>query len=745
MVTVTGSRIARASEMGLDDAAAVGKPTMSVTRETRRSGDAAMRALFGARLRQAFADTALWLPDVRLAPGEVREIALTAPHNLTRWRAVAWSADDGEDFEMAEAMLDVGLPLEVRLQTPVRVYPGDRAELVANVRQTGDAPAQADAMLQVEALSAQIQVAVPLAARGQAAFPLSIAPTDADGAPRMLNAVAAARIGADADAVAQPIELASPLIAARKVQAGWLGATTLDLGAPPLPAGAQDARLTVSLLPGADALVHGWIDDLHRYPHRCWEQILSRAVAAAVALERGEVERFPDAQAAIREALENAAVFQGEQGGFRYFADAPEAPYGDSGAQAPLTAYSVRALRLLRDLGHAVPKKVLSRANDYLQTTARLSDSDRLTRERIAFAAGGQASPRSETTDRLWRDFATLSLPAQVAAARAMATGRHSNAADAAARLLAQTRRRGEARTLRANGRHDRWMSSDLREQCELIGLLLENRRFADAATRRSLVAGLGDLYAGGIAEVDTQTGASCLIALRGLDAAPAATPPTLGIARGDMRRTLILTPDGEASTWETGIDAHDAKPGLRLVPEVRGDAPASYRVEYRYLEDVRKAESTAIGFALQRRYAVLRDGKWVENTQDLLRDGDWVRVTLQLDNSAERFFVAITDAVPGGLRPTDLALSGVAALDLRTVSDTGAFWFETRRLDPRAPKFYAEYLPPGRHEVHYFARVGNSGDYLAAPAVAELMYGEATRARTAATRIVIEPAVAPQ
>lgn len=106
---------------------------------------------------------------------------------------------------------------------------------------------------------------------------------------------------------------------------------------------------------------------------------------------------------------------------------------------------------------------------------------------------------------------------------------------------------------------------------------------------------------------------------------------------------------------------------------------------------------------------------------------------------AAERRFVAITDAVPGGLRPTDLALSGVAGVDLQAVSDEGSGWFPTRRLDPRAPKFYAEVLPPGRHEVHYFARVGNAGDYLAAPAQAELMYGTATRARTATTRVVIE------
>jgi uncharacterized protein YfaS (alpha-2-macroglobulin family) len=79
-----------------------------------------------------------------------------------------------------------------------------------------------------------------------------------------------------------------------------------------------------------------------------------------------------------------------------------------------------------------------------------------------------------------------------------------------------------------------------------------------------------------------------------------------------------------------------------------------------------------------------------------------------------------------------------VGGLDLHAVDDTGSSLFATRRLDARTPRFYAEYLPAGRHEVHYFAVVGNSGDYLAAPAVAELMYGKATRARTAATRLEV-------
>ncbi len=732
-ITVTGSRILRADLLDVAPVFVIKPDADAIRRDRAPPPDPALLAL---RVRGAFADTALWQGGLRLAPGEERVFTVTAPDNLTRWRAVAWSADEGEGFDRAEATFDVGLPLETRLDAPVRLYPGDRAELSANVRQSGDAPLRVEARLAVEALDARAARTLDLAPRGQSAFALDIAP-DADAVPRMLVATAHAQAGAQGDAVSQPIELASPRIDAQRVQAGWLGASPLLLPMPTLPAGARDVRLAVTLLPGADALVHGWIDDLHRYPHRCWEQMLSRAVAAAIALERGEGARFPDARASIDDALQNVVVFQTRDGGFRYFADAPAGD--DDGGDVLLTAWTVRALRTLADLGHAVPYRALSNADGYLQRRVHPSRSDPATRVRVAFAAAAQEKPGLSVTDGLWREFATLPLPAQVAAARAMAAGRHPQAREAARRLIDATTPRGEARVLRATDRQDRWMSSDLREQCELIALLRRHPSFADTATRRALIAGLGDLYAGGVPEVDTQSGAVCLLALRGLDRDAAQAQVTLALASGDGKATLALVPGGEPPRWEIAIDPRDAGKALRLTPQVGGDAPASYRVEYRYSEDARAASASAIGFALQREYRVLRDGRWTTLDGQSLRDGDWVRVTLRLDTTAERRFVAITDAVPGGLRPTNLALSGVAGVDLQAVSDEGSGWFRTRRLDPRAPKFYAEVLPAGRHEVHYFARVGNGGDYLAAPAQAELMYGAATRARTAATRVVIE------
>jgi uncharacterized protein YfaS (alpha-2-macroglobulin family) len=759
-IEVTGSRVLRRAEV--EEVS----PVFEIGREALENADMSIAEvlsvrdgvspdsvappphdLFGARLRRDFAETALWMPNLRLAPGETRDIEFAVPDNLTRWRVVAWSSDRDDGFEMAEVALEVGLPLEVRVQAPVRLYPGDSTDLIANLRHAADTVIDPQATLRVDALGADATKVVRLPAKGSGSLSLRIAPGDdalADGA-RTLGVVAAARHGEDRDAVSASIELASPTIETRKVQAGWLGAETRVLPLPTLPAGAGDARLSVTLLPGADGLVRGWIEDLRDYPHRCWEQILSRGIAAAIALERDGAKDWPDAKAVLHEALENAPVFQNGEGGFRYFADVDES-WRDS-ASVPLTAYSLRALRFLQARGHAVDAQLLASAERFLERASRdVATSDELRLTEGALASAALAAPDKVLLARLYGAWKTLPLPAQVATAQAMAASGDPAAAQAASRLLAMTTRRGETRAFTTAARHDYWMSSDQREQCELVALLRTHPAYADAATRRSLVAGLGDLYAGGSAAVDTQAGAICLMALRGLEAgaktdAPAGESPAarLDIALGAAQATLSLASANEAPIWAVPVATKDATRPLTLNPEVRGEAPASYRVEYRYTEDARKATSTAVGFSLQREYRVLRAGRWVPVAGQSLRDDDWVRVTLRLDTSAERYFVAITDAVPGGLRPTDLALGGVAGVDVQAVSDEGSGWFRTRRLDPRAPKFYAEILPAGRHEVHYFARVGNAGDYLAAPAQAELMYGAPTRARTAATRVVIE------
>lgn len=736
-IEVTGSRIA------LKDVFPTGQGRLDAPAR-RRDPASALQAI--ARVRTRFADSALWQPGLRLAPGETRRIALILPDNLTRWRALAWSNGTDEDFELSEATLEVGLPLEVRLQAPARLYPGDRSRLAANVRQIGETPLVVRTVLQTEGGGAatSTQRDLSLAARGQSGYASEFAPR----AVGSVLASAAVEAGDAHDAVAARIEVTSPTIAAQRLQAGWLGESELVLPLPRLPDGASAPRLSVSLQRGAGALIERWSADLRDYPHRCWEQILSRAVAAALAIERDGAAQWPDAEAAVREALDNAAVFQDSGGGFRYFGQ----DYNQYGAdfdndpsdapQVALTAYSADALYLLQRLGYPVAPSLRTDALSFLKTQAtreRLPNSPRVDTEALndaAIAAGARDAVAAKDLERLWMHRGSLTLPAQVALARALARTGHPAARQAVADLLAQAPARGPSRALSSSVRYDRWMSSDLREQCALIGLLGEYPDLAEPRARRELVAGLTDLYAGGSAQADTQSGATCLAALRDAALVKADESFVAQLRLGDERGELRLAPGDTQAQWR----AEAATGTLRIAPREQGAAPVAYFAQVDYGEDARHAQASAIGLDLERRYEVLRDGRWAPVAQHELRIGDWVRVSLIVNSAAPRHFVAITDEVPGGLRPTDLNLNGVAGLDLKRVSDPGAYWFSTRRLDPRSPRFYAEYLPPGRHELHYFALAGNGGDYLAAPAQVELMYGKATRARTAAARLRILP-----
>ncbi|MDR7193532.1 alpha-2-macroglobulin family protein [Luteimonas terrae] len=727
-IVVTGSRLADA----VADAGS-GRRDLDID-ETRGSDmDRALQA--SARVRSHFADTALWLPRVRLAPGETREVALTLPDNLTRWRAIAWSSDADDDFQVAEATLETGLPLEVRLQTPVRLYPGDRSRLAANLRQTGDVPAAVRGSLQVEGLDPPVRdtQAVTLAARGQASIATSIEPV----APGALQVLASAEADAGRDAVAATIEVAPPTIRGRRLQAGWLGETPVSLALPQLPDSASSPHLHVTLQHGVAGLVSRWTGDMRDHRHRCWEQILSRAVAAALAIERGDVADWPGAEAAVREALDNAAVFQNGGGDFRFFADGVDAAYAGARTQFALTAWTVRAFNELRGLGYPVDAGIDQRARDFLASRAREPlpvAADAVAANERAFALSAFRDAPAASLDDSFARWAQLAMPARIALTSGLRHANHPSADEALARLLQQAPAQGPVRTLRAAGDATRWMGSPLREQCALIDLLHGDT--THATERRALIAGLGDLYAGGTPAVDTQSGAMCLLALRDV-ARPGTGTVSAALQPGTAaEQTLSVAPGDVQTDWQGALPT-DGR--LAIANRSSGDAPAGYIAEIAFDEDARQARASAVGFSIERQYAVLRDGAWTSIDGANVREGDWLRVTLRVRTSATRYFVAVTDAVPGGLRPTDLALGAIAGLDLEQVSDEGSSWFATRRLDPRSPRFYAERLPAGTHALHYFLRAGNGGDYLAAPATAELMYGGASNARTAAQRVVVD------
>ncbi|WP_440222556.1 alpha-2-macroglobulin family protein [Dokdonella sp. MW10] len=723
-IVVTGSRIRRVDVFTEGQA-----PVRGVKERASAAG------LVDDALRSRFADTAFWMPGTRLAPGESRAWTITLPDNLTRWRAVAWSSDDDGHFDMADSALESGLPLEARVQAPVRVFSGDEAVLAVHARQSGTVPRKVVARIDTEGdgVSDTISHRFVLAPQGQRSLrtPLKA------HSPGSLSTTARIQGGGDRDAVGATTEVATTVRRTRRTQAGWITDAGVRLALPVLPEGTVAADVSIEATRGMGAWARQWIDDLRDYPHRCWEQILSRAVAAAIAIERGHA-AWPDARAVVQEALDNSAVFQDHNGSFRYFPRLPGAVYDEERGEVALTAYSLEALTLLSGLGYAVREDVIDGALTFLGKRAKSPDgSDRSDVRHddavIAAAAIGAKTPPVAPGSTAWT---TLSAPARTAVVRQLATRLPAVARDALSSLLAEAPLKAGARSFRAATRSDRWMGSDMAVQCTLIELVARHPDLAPPGTDAQLMRGLVDLHAGGQPAVDTQTGARCLIAARAAEPPHAtAVTSTVSITHGETRDTLVVPATGEPALWRGTAPAGTV---FGLGSETADKAALGFVATAGYDEEMREAVPSAMGLAIERHHGVLRDGTWVPVANVALRDSDWIRTTLVVTTAAPRHFVALTDSVAGGLQPTDLSLGGVAGVTLESVSDTGSGYFATRKLDPRSPRFYAEYLPAGTHEVHYFARVGNAGDYLAAPAVAELMYGNATHARTASVRLRI-------
>ena len=208
------------------------------------------------------------------------------------------------------------------------------------------------------------------------------------------------------------------------------------------------------------------------------------------------------------------------------------------------------------------------------------------------------------------------------------------------------------------------------------------------------------------------------------------------GVGRPSMSKLpLAPLPEGEGQGWSGALPAGplrvEAATGLPALAMLRADAA--------YRQDASKVQAAGTGMVLARRYAVLRDGRWQAGLAP--REGEWVKVTLQLQVPAWRNFIAITDPVPGGWTPRDTSLAGVGAAALSAGGNDDSYWFDSRQTGTTHVRLYARRLPPGVHAVSYLAQATHAGEFLAPPAVAELMYGTGSRANTAADRVRVLPA----
>jgi uncharacterized protein YfaS (alpha-2-macroglobulin family) len=132
------------------------------------------------------------------------------------------------------------------------------------------------------------------------------------------------------------------------------------------------------------------------------------------------------------------------------------------------------------------------------------------------------------------------------------------------------------------------------------------------------------------------------------------------------------------------------------------------------------------------------------------------VRITLALNLTKERRFVAVTDPLPAGFEPVEswfaTLAAGLANAERQQhpeerpdgVEDDWSDWWQSggfdhvERHDDRVQVF-ATRLSEGRHEFSYVVRATTAGTFRTAPAHAEEMYEPEVFGRTATTIVDVK------
>ncbi|HKG90977.1 MAG TPA: MG2 domain-containing protein [Gemmatimonadaceae bacterium] len=741
-------------------------------------------------LRSHFATTPFYVGALETDGDGRADVRVKLPDNVTTFRVMAVAVTEGDRYGGGEASLLATRPLVARPALPRALRRGDDLSAgVAVARRTpdtgaGSGEARVEAALRgPAALRTPAAQTIPLSrAAGEAAearFGVRVSAGAVPGDSVAFRFVA--RAGGEGDAV----ELSVPVKPDYHPRA-WVAAGTLrepsaqvDLA---LPEGTDPQRSTLTLSLGSSplAVVAGAYEAMRVYPYWCSEQVAS-AARPLIALYRARPEG-PRA-AAYRGQIERAVSIvrrrQRGDGGIGFWA-------GDDWTSPWLSAYVGEVLLEARDAGVPVDSSTIDRLEEYFRNWLRAPHREDSWAWLVSRGdtAAFELGERVAAIDFLTRVGAADSLVAnELTRLRGSAERLRWEDRVRLAELLARTRLGEEARALLEPA----WRAVAV----EGRRAVLRDTTVADAVWFRSTVRPLARLLTATLAldsthalvaplaeavvhqarpgrwwwnTQDLGSAVGALAAVERLQRRAAAEAGPVVVRAPDG--TVVLRRDAAAAgpfaAGDSAIPLGGLLRGGRLALRVerpgaggrgrRGDAGAAlyYALTVSEVPRAVPERPDEQGIAVERWYERLRTGAPAADAAE----GELLRVRLRVTVTAERQFVVLDDALPGGLEAVDLTLrttdtlagAATAGADDGAEDGDGAdptasgfgrwfggWWWVWDHMEIRDERvvWSARWLPRGVYEASYVARATTAGTFVRPPAHAEEMYNPAVHGRS--------------
>ncbi len=167
------------------------------------------------------------------------------------------------------------------------------------------------------------------------------------------------------------------------------------------------------------------------------------------------------------------------------------------------------------------------------------------------------------------------------------------------------------------------------------------------------------------------------------------------------------------------------------------GEGRLYYTAKLRIAYKNPRLDPVNFGMKLERNYYVKsQSGAWVKQSNTVnIKRGDLVKIELKVSVPAQRYHVALADAIPAGLEPLNVALASTSVSDANAEGNTrggdsldwynlyssGGFYHREMRLF--GAQYFADSLPAGEYNLSYVAQAIAEGEFNTPPAIVEQMY----------------------
>ncbi len=720
-------------------------------------------------VRRDFRVLAFWLGSVATDANGHASVNVKLPESLTTYRIMAVAADRTSRFGAGDTEIRINKPVTLKPAFPRFLAVGDKSyfgAVITNQLKTGG-PAivtmtSLDPSILQFADAAPKTVDVPASGSVEVRFD---AAGRAIGRARVRMTV---KLADESDAFEDviPVEvLVSPETVSSIGEASDAGATATERLRVPDAVVPGFGGLHVELASTAMVGLGEGARYLVEYPYGCAEQRGSRALALLLTADLGDAFKLPgidppELRSTVQTTLKDLEKYQCPSGGFAYWAGECRS------TSAYLTAYLLHVFKVAVDLKYDVNQGMRDRAYAYLDQELRRTPPENESwwpsyTAWQAFAVKVLAEAgRNEDSNiaRLYGYRERMPIFGLAYLHDALvAKGETSGPREADLR-----RRMANAILPEAANAHVEEMSDPY-----LLWFWNSNIRSTAIVLNSFVAAGTADVQYRPLVrwmmEVrkngrwgNTQENALALEALVNYYRKFESTVPNftavVRLADADLARQPFQGRSAEAKSADLPMAKllSTAKPGTEqpLTFTREGQGTLFYSARLRYAADELFQTGMDQGIRIARSYApYVETGSRPASTA--YKAGDLIKVTLTLQLTKERRYVAVTDPLPAGFEPVESWFATTAASlgraqDQQEEVDTDWFaWWQrggfdhVERHDDRV-ELFATRLSEGRHVFSYVVRATTAGTYRTAPAHAEEMYVPEVFGRTATTMITV-------